>query len=244
MLLCCICYASFHSFTIMISLPLFFYSLPSSSSATSSSSSLSPSTPPISSQSSSSLSLSSSAPPSLQHVHLSEEMTMTTTTVKRDTSSRTTVVSPLTTEEGEGDKDKQLQQLTGVVDKVSEPYCDDYSSPPSSLSANNASLPSSESVSSLTLQSPSSSSLSSNPVEKDVYPVTTARVFGGRFSKSPEERIKILSQRRDELLRTAREAYLLKQRQKLTTSSNPSTSTMTPVPPSSSMQQSDRHSQM
>jgi len=211
-------------------------SLPSASSSP-----LSPSTPPTSSQSSSSLSLSSSAPPSLQHVHLSEERMMTTT-VKHDTSSRTTVVSPVTAEEG--DKDKQLQPaLTGEVDKVSESYCDDYSSPPSSLSANNGSLPSSASVSSLTsLQSPSSSSLSSNSVvDKDFFPVTTARVFSGRFSKSPEERVKILSQRRDELLRTAREAYVLKQRQKLTTSS---TSTMTPAPPSSSVQQSDRHSQM
>jgi len=50
------------------------------------------------------------------------------------------------------------------------------------------------------------------------YSTAASKVFGGRFSKSPVERTRILSQRKEDLIRVARESFL--RQQKLKTSEN------------------------
>lgn len=54
---------------------------------------------------------------------------------------------------------------------------------------------------------------SSKDANQDNYSSAASRVFGGRFSKSPEERVRILNQRKDDLMRLARQSFVLKQRQ-------------------------------
>lgn len=62
----------------------------------------------------------------------------------------------------------------------------------------------------------SSSSLTKTATVDDdsleTYSSAASKVFGGRFSKSPEERVRILSQRKEDLIRVARQSFLMKQR--------------------------------
>jgi hypothetical protein len=45
-----------------------------------------------------------------------------------------------------------------------------------------------------------------------LYSSAASKVFGGRFSKSPEERVRILSQRKEDLLKLARHSFAAKQK--------------------------------
>lgn len=62
----------------------------------------------------------------------------------------------------------------------------------------------------------SSSSLTETATVDDnsveTYSSAASRVFGGRFSKSPEERVRILSQRKEDLIRVARQSFFMKER--------------------------------
>lgn len=49
----------------------------------------------------------------------------------------------------------------------------------------------------------------------DEPPPTASRVYGSRFSKSPEERERMLMRRKEDLLKAARNCFLAKQRKQL-----------------------------
>jgi len=52
--------------------------------------------------------------------------------------------------------------------------------------------------------------------ESDPQPIPfAARIYGSRFSKSPEEREKMLGRRKEDLMKAARQSYAFKQRQAL-----------------------------
>lgn len=59
------------------------------------------------------------------------------------------------------------------------------------------------------------------------------KVYGGRFSKSPDERIKMLNKRKEEMMKAARKTYLSKQKK------DESTSSSTALAPSASSSPSD-----